>query len=133
LWDKYSNLQDWHNSVGTGAFMLTDYVANSSITLVKNPDFWGTNPIGPGKGDRLPYIDGIKMLILPDISTRLAALRTGKIDTLDNVVADDAVSLNKTTPQLKSARFLPGQIWVIGMRTDLQDLPFKDEKVRPGV
>ncbi len=130
LWDKYPNLQDWRNSVGTGAFMLTDYVNNSSITLDRNPNFWGTNPLGPGKGDKLPYIDRLKMLVLPDISTRLAALRTGKIDLLDAVVADDSVSLNKTTPQLKSAKFLPGAIYVMGMRTDLQELPFKDEKVR---
>ena len=130
LWDKYPNLQDWRNSVGTGAFMLTDYVASSSITLVKNSSFWGTNPIGPGKGDRLPYIDRIKTLILPDMSTRLAALRTGKIDILDTVFADDAVSLKKTTPDLKSAKYLPGQSWVIAMRTDLPELPFKDRRVR---
>jgi len=109
LWDRYSNLQDWRNSVGTGAFMLTDYVANSSITLVKNPNYWGTNPLGSGKGDRLPYIDGIKTLILPDMSTRIAALRTGKIDMLDTVFADDAVSLKKTTPDLKSAKYLPAR------------------------
>ncbi len=130
LWDKYSNLQDWRNSVGTGPFMLTDYVASSSITLVKNPNFWGVNPIGLGKGDKLPYVDGIKTLILPDASTRLAALRTAKIDVLDQIYVDDAVSLNKTTPALKSAKFLSGQSTVIGMRTDLQELPFKDQRVR---
>jgi ABC-type transport system substrate-binding protein len=130
LWDKYPNLQDWRNSVGTGAFMLDDYVPNSSITLIRNPKFWNKNPIGPGKGDSLPYIDGIKMLFLPDISTRLAALRTGKADMLDNVVGDDAVSLKKTTPDLKSAQFLPGGVMVIGMRIDKPELPFKDQKVR---
>ena len=40
------------------------------------------NPIGPGEGDHLPYIDAVKYLILPDLSTRLAAFRTGKIDYL---------------------------------------------------
>jgi peptide/nickel transport system substrate-binding protein len=130
LWEKYPNLQDWHNSVGTGAFMLVDYVSNSAISLIRNPNFWGTNPLGPGKGDKLPYIDGIKMLILPDVSTRLAALRTGKADMLDAITADDSVSLKKTTPNLKSAQLLPGSIYVVGMRTDLQELPFKDQKVR---
>ena len=130
LWTKYPNLQDWKNSVGTGSFMLDDYVPNSSITLIKNPKFWNTNPIGPGKGDKLPYVDGIKMLFLPDISTRLAALRTGKADMLDMVTADDAVSLKQTTPDLKSAQFLPGTAMVIGMRIDKTDMPYKDVKVR---
>jgi peptide/nickel transport system substrate-binding protein len=130
LWKKYPNLQDWRNSVGTGAFMIDDYVPNASITLIKNPNFWGTNPIGPGKGDKLPYINGIKMLILPDISTRLAALRTGKADMLDAVLSDDAVSLQQTTPDLKWAKFLPGPISVIGMRMDIPELPFNNLKVR---
>jgi len=130
LWTKYPNLQDWRNSVGTGAFMLDDYVANSSITLIKNPNFWNKNPLGAGKGDSLPYVDGGKMLFLPDISSRLAALRTGKVDMLDAVVGDDAVSLKQTTPNLKSAQFLPGGASVIGMRIDKPDLPYKDIRVR---
>ncbi len=130
LWTTYPNLQDWRNSVGTGAFMLDDYVANSSITLIKNPNFWNKNPLGAGKGDSLPYVDGVKMLFLPDISSRLAALRTGKVDMLDAVVGDDAVSLKQTTPNLKSAQFLPGGAMVIGMRIDKPDLPYKDIRVR---
>jgi peptide/nickel transport system substrate-binding protein len=130
LWDMYPNLQDWRNSVGTGAFMLDDYVANSSITLIKNPNFWNKNPIGAGKGDQLPYVDSIKMLFLPDVSTRLSALRTGKVDMLDAVVSDDAVSLNQTTKELKSAKFLPGTVMVIGMRIDKPDLPYQDQRVR---
>ena len=130
LWEKCPNLQDWRNSVGTGAFMLDDYVPNSSITLVKNPKFWNKNPLGAGRGDSLPYIDGIKMLFLPDISTRLAALRTGKADQLDAVTSDDAVSLKQTTKELKSAEFLPGTVMVIGMRLDKPDVPYKDQNVR---
>jgi peptide/nickel transport system substrate-binding protein len=130
LWDMYPNLQDWRNSVGTGAFMLDDYVANSSITLIKNPNFWNKNPLGAGKGDQLPYVDSVKMLFLPDVSTRLSALRTGKVDMLDAVVSDDAVSLKQTTKELKSAQFLPGGVSVIGMRIDKPDLPYQDQRVR---
>ncbi len=130
LWDRYPNLQDWRNSVGTGAFMLDDYVPNSQITLIKNPNFWGKNPLGAGKDDKLPYIDGIKMFFLPDISSRLAALRTGKADILENVVSDDAVSLRRTSPDLKNAKFLPGTVMVVGMRMDRPELPYKDQRVR---
>ena len=68
----------WRNAVGTGPFILTDYLSGSAATLVKNPDYWATDPVGPGQGNQLPYIDGIQYLIIPDVSTRQAALRTGK-------------------------------------------------------
>ena len=130
LWDKYQTLQDWRNNVGTGAFMLTDFVPGSQVTLKKNPNFWGTDPVGPGKGNQLPYIDQLKMLILPDLSTRLAALRTGKADLMSQITADDAKSLQQTTPQLDIAKYLPGPVNCIGMRQDKQDLPYKDKRVR---
>ena len=47
---KYSNMRDWHNFVGTGAFMLTDYVTGSMVVLTRNPGYWMKDPIGPGKG-----------------------------------------------------------------------------------
>ena len=52
--NKYGNIQDWKNSVGTGPFVLTDFVSNSSATFVRNPNYWEKNPVGPGKGDRCP-------------------------------------------------------------------------------
>ena len=90
---KYGNIQDWRNSVGTGPFVLTDFVSNSSATFVRNPNYWEKNPVGPGKGDQLPYVDGVKLLIIPDVATLLSAFRTGKVDFMDgyplsNVGAD---------------------------------------------
>ena len=66
-------------------------MTGSVITLVKNDKYWATDPVGPGKGNRLPYIDGMKYLIIPDTSTRRAALRTGKIDQMPSVTVDDVV------------------------------------------
>ena len=45
---KYGNMIDWRNSVGTGPFMITDFVDNSSLTFVKNPKYWAKDPIGAG-------------------------------------------------------------------------------------
>jgi len=130
LWTKYGNLQNWKNNVGTGAWMLTDFVPGSTVTLEKNPRFWGEDPVGPGKGNQLPYADGVKMLILPDLSARLAAVRTGKADFISAITADDAKSLKQTNPQLQSAKYLPGPVNAIGMRADKPDLPYKDKRVR---
>ena len=99
--EEYGNQVDWHNHLGSGPFMLTDYVPDSSITFVKSSNYWVTNPDGPGKGDRLPYLDGINALILLDKATRMAALRTGKIDwTMTQVTGEDVNSLSATNPDI---------------------------------
>ncbi len=131
LWDKYGDLKDWKNNVGTGAWMLTDFVSGSTVTLTKNPNYWQKDPVGPGKGNKLPYADEVTMYILPDLSARLAAVRTGKADRITGLTADTAKSLTQTTPDLKSVKFLDGfNINVVGMRLDKQDLPYKDKRVR---
>ena len=80
--NKYGSMTDWRNSVGTGPFMLKDYVDNSQVTFVKNQTYHGKDPIGAGKGNQLPYVDSVKALVIPDLSTRQAALRTGRTDVL---------------------------------------------------
>lgn len=78
--ETFGDMRDWRNSVGTGAFMLTDFVQGSTGTLTRNDNYWRTNPVGPGEGDQLPYADGVQCLVIPDVSTADAAFRTGKVD-----------------------------------------------------
>jgi peptide/nickel transport system substrate-binding protein len=126
---KYGDMGDWHNAAGTGPFILKDYVTGSVITLVKNDKYWATDPIGPGKGNQLPYIDGLKYLIIPDASTRLAALRTGKVDQFPSVTYDDAASVKSSAPAIKSIEgILGGDPWWIYMNS--QKAPFNDVRVR---
>jgi peptide/nickel transport system substrate-binding protein len=127
--EKYGDMASWKNSVGTGPFMLIDYVAGSRMLLEKNPDYWGTDPVGPGMGNQVPYIDSLQYLIIPDASTRLAALRTGKIDQYSPVNYEDAENLRTTAPDLiEGEGQLGGTPWIIYMNT--QRSPFDDIKVR---
>jgi peptide/nickel transport system substrate-binding protein len=130
---KYGDVTDWHNTVGTGAFMVQDFVSGSAVTFARNPNYWEKDPVGTGMGNQLPYVDNLKILIMPDTSTALAALRTGKVDQLAgaNIVInhDDAMGLIKSNPELQYKKFLSGSL-AISMRTDKQDLPFKDVRVR---
>ena len=50
------------------------------MTWVKNPDYWGHDEKYPE--NRLPYVDEVVKLIMPDQATRVSAMRTGKVDYL---------------------------------------------------
>jgi peptide/nickel transport system substrate-binding protein len=134
--NKYGNMQDWKNSVGTGPFILTDFISNSSATFVKNKDYWEKNPVGPGKGDQLPYVDGVKLLIIPDASTQVAAFRTGKIDILTGTNVNRLLVgtiLDDPTLKINSKRYLYDGCWLLAMRTDMADSPFSKKDVRQAV
>ena len=80
--EQYGDAKDWKTLVGTGPFELTEVVEGSSATWKKNPNYWGYDEKFPD--NRLPYIDELSSLLIPDMSGRLAALRTGKIDIMGN-------------------------------------------------
>jgi peptide/nickel transport system substrate-binding protein len=132
---KYGDMSNWKNSVGTGPFILSDYVTGSSITLVRNRNYWMTDPIGPGKGNQLPYLGGVKLFIISDASTQLAALRTGKIDQVGGQMTgvmgltwEDASSMQKTTPELMHMEGEYGAMAATYFNTT--KAPFNDVRVR---
>jgi peptide/nickel transport system substrate-binding protein len=128
---KYGNLLDWKTCVGTGPFVVTDYVEGSSATFARNDKYWMSDPVGPGKGNHLPYVDGVKLLIIPDLSTRQAALRTAKIDHagwFDTL--EDAKAAKQNAPDIQTKRWLEHSAASIGMKVYREDLPFKDKRVR---
>ena len=67
--DKYGDLK--RKAIGTGPFILKEYVKGSHITLVKNPNYFK-------KG--MPYLDGIHLKIFRDPSSLLSAFLAKKLD-----------------------------------------------------
>jgi len=123
--EKYGDMNNWHNVVGSGAFMLTDFVSSSSGTFTRNPNYWGYDERYPQ--NRLPYFDQVKLLIIPDDATALAGLRTGKIDAQDTIPWNVAADVKKTNPNLLQAT-QPAQGYSITFRVDTK--PFTDIRVR---
>ena len=128
--EKYGNMQNWRNMVGTGPFMLSDFVPGSVATFIRNPGYWDKESLGPGKGMQLPYLDAVKLLIVPDLSTRMAVLRTSKADWDTDIPYEDAQSLMRTAPKILNYGYIPASSVGIFMRTDKKDLPYKDKRVR---
>jgi peptide/nickel transport system substrate-binding protein len=122
--ETHGNQNDWKNVVGNGPFLLTDYVAGSSLTYKSNPNYWETDP----QGRKLPFIDGFRILIIGDLSTRLAALRAGKVDLLAQVEWRDAEDMLKTNPELQTTGPYTYNQPYMNFNTSMK--PFDDVRVR---
>jgi len=128
--DLYGNMEDWNNQVGTGPFMVTDYVEGSSLTFEKNPNYWGYDEKYPE--NRLPYVDRIRLLTIPDEAARLAALRSGKLDLITTAISsvDVVDSLARTNPEIVQYTYRGGDGGVNGYCIN-QELPILgDVRVR---
>jgi ABC-type transport system substrate-binding protein len=73
-----TNGQDWITThpVGTGAFTVASYATDSTMKLVKNPNYWATD----AQGNKLPYLDGLDYTFITDASTTLMMAKTGELD-----------------------------------------------------
>jgi peptide/nickel transport system substrate-binding protein len=69
--------------IGTGRFMLEEYVPDDHITVVKNPNYWGEAPL----------VDQIVFRFIPDPNTRVLALQGHEVDVIYDVPREAAVTL----------------------------------------
>ncbi|MBC7814487.1 MAG: hypothetical protein H7175_25245 [Burkholderiales bacterium] len=74
------------NSAGTGPFILTSWVPNTEVTMVRNDTYWG----GPAA------LAGVTMIQVNDSTTALQQLERGDIDIAINIEKDlaDMVTAN---------------------------------------
>ena len=133
--EQHGDVADWRNLVGTGPFMLTDWVEGSAITWVKNPDYWGHDEKYPE--NRLPYIDELVRLIMPDEATRVSAMRTGKVDYLAHnghgafFTVDPVEGLQRTNPELRVNAYYYRSNESMGF--NVTKPPFDDIRVRHAI
>ena len=90
------NGADWAatHPVGTGPFMLKAFQPNTSMSLVKNPNYWE-------KG--LPYLDGIDILTVPDPMTQMMMFKSGQAHAIYDVKISTASQLRKEGYPLETA------------------------------
>jgi len=123
---KWGDLTDWHHAIGTGAYILKDFVAGNSASLVKNPNYWGHDERYPQ--NKLPYIDSVKFVIIPDEAQAIEAMRAGKIDIIDHISPLQAYALTKTNPEILMMTHPDSNALSIEPRND--SAPFNDIRVR---
>ena len=131
---EHGDVTDWRNLVGTGPMMLTEWTEGSSVTWEKNPDYWGYDE--KYADNRLPYIDRLRALIMPEVATYMAALRTARVDYIGPIgsqsqmkTLDQVESLQRTNPEIVIWPYVRSCNGIcIGM--NVQVPPFDDIRVR---
>ncbi len=118
-------VNNWKYAVGTGPFILKDWVEGSSQTLVRNPNYWRYDERYPK--NQLPYLSTFRVISIADSSLMKSALRTGRIDYSGGAASETLAELLKTNPGLQSTK-MPVNAYALELRVD--KAPFTDIKVR---
>ena len=106
--EQEGGFNDYGKMVGTGPFMLDDYTRDVSFTYVRNPNYWAYDALHPE--NQLPYLDGMKFIILPDWATQVAALRAGKLSTIFSDSWEQVEELKETHPYLNTVPLPRGAV-----------------------
>jgi ABC-type transport system substrate-binding protein len=119
-WDKVG--RSWQafaaNPSGTGPFKMTRFVPRERAEYEPNPDYWDRN--------RLPKADKVLLLPMPEVTTRLAALRTGQVDWIE-VPPPDAIPILRQSAFQISMRSYP-HVWPYSL--NLKIPPWDNKLVR---
>ncbi|MBI4234481.1 MAG: ABC transporter substrate-binding protein [Chloroflexi bacterium] len=115
--------------IGTGPFMLDQEIPQNKLTWKKNPDYYRKDMFG----NKLPYLDRVEMIFMPDPATLTAAWRTGQVDQITTPTWDLVEDIMRTDESGKTAFLRVMQYPTTGQwyfEMQLREPPFNDVKVR---
>src|SRR5262249_1626935 len=111
----------YNHPVGTGPFMVKNFVKGSYITFVRNPYYWE-------KGK--PYLNSVRYNFVGDSNTRILAVESGSAQEMDVVPFSQVNTLRGTKNiDLQSAR-VP---LFLGLWLNHARAPFDDLNVRKAI
>jgi ABC-type transport system substrate-binding protein len=119
--------RDWSRAAalppaGTGPFRLARFTPRQSAELAKHPGYWDQA--------RVPKLDRVLLLPMPEATTRLAALRSGQVDWIEVPPPDAIPGLRSGGFQVVTGSYPHVWPWFLQMGGDT---PFRDVRVRQGL
>jgi peptide/nickel transport system substrate-binding protein len=76
---------------GLGPFRLKEYVAGQRLVLERNPYYWKAD----AKGNRLPYLDELVFLFVPNADAQVLKFQSGETDVISQLGAENFSVLSK--------------------------------------
>jgi peptide/nickel transport system substrate-binding protein len=118
-WDK---VRDWRKFAeqpsGTGPFKVTKFVPRERLELEANKAYWDPK--------RMPKVDKVVLLPMPEPTTRLAALRSGQVDWIEVPPPDSIAQLKGAGFQIVTNKYPHN--WAHTLRLDKE--PWNNKAVR---
>jgi|SRR5579864_1521707 len=108
--------------IGTGPFKFVEWVKGSHVLLDANLDYW--------KGR--PKFKTLEIRLIPEIATRVAALRAGEIDIAMQLTPDQIPAVEADRNLRASSAAIPRSIYLIiwTQSPGQGNEPLKDQRVR---
>ncbi len=108
--------------VGTGPFRFVEWKKGDRLVYEANPDYWE-----PGK----PRVARVIFRPIPESATRMAAIKTGEMDIVSRLTAEEAAML-KNTPDVKVIEYPVDRVFYITFNnlTSGKGLPTENALVR---
>ncbi len=76
---------------GLGPFRLKEYVAGQRLVLQRNPYYWKSD----AKGNRLPYVDELVFLFVPNADAQVLKFQSGETDMISQLGAENFSVLSR--------------------------------------
>jgi peptide/nickel transport system substrate-binding protein len=76
---------------GIGPFRLKEYVAGQRLVLERNPYYWKSD----AKGNRLPYVDELVFLFVPNADAQVLKFQSGETDMISQLGAENFSVLSR--------------------------------------
>jgi peptide/nickel transport system substrate-binding protein len=108
--------------VGTGAFRFVSRAAGDRVVMEANPDYWQSD---------LPKVERLEFRVIPDASTRMAAVQTGEIDIANRLTPDQAMALEGASG-VRIVSYLNDRAYYVGFKNVGAGVgtPLEDPRVR---
>jgi peptide/nickel transport system substrate-binding protein len=118
--DGGSTGQDPARVIGTGPFKFEEWVQGDHVSVVRNDDYY----------DKVPYIDGLTLRVLPDSDSSVLALKQQEIDIMEFVPPAQMASVQSTDGLAVDVYdFFNFTYYAFNLDPAQNDL-FQDQKVR---
>lgn len=108
--------------LGSGPFCLKEWKPTSETNYIRNTHYWMSDE----EGIALPYVDEIRVFIIPDANARVLKLQAGEIDIAEDIPANQVAPLKDAKGiDVQTSQLMGTGVAVLNMRT-----PFSDPKIR---
>ncbi len=113
-WDAFAK-----QPAGTGPWKLTLFAPRERAEMVPNPAYWDK--------DRVPKLDKLVLVPLPEANARVAALRSGQVDWIEAPAPDAVASLKSAGFTLVTNTYPHNWTWHLSR---IEGSPWNDVRVR---